>query len=475
MADTALQKQDSTKILLSGSSLDMLLRSGGSIDRLVSGGDSFEMMLNQPLKSTDIVLERLRKRRSSGGDSTGRGGRALERLLAHKLRNAGLIKTRWYRCKPYRACLVGTEIVAWMLQNNLASSEQECITTVTTLVDAGLLHHVTDAHSFKNEFLFYRFYADEENMRNSSSLGRKSNNTTKETRRAVEHENSMDMLIARMDNSSIDREMNAGTNSIDLDLDSLSEMEAEYKASSLSLSLSGAEFTSADLDDLRLPSDLKPKDDKEPAPENEPADSWFERKAQEWNQGLAAQPNAFSANQPMNDFNRKRSAGQSSDNLLAAERLAVPNDALKTQKVGSSALVGAGRPKPTPIGALISALIVKVKKHEATEVQVKTLVTLVSQLISALLVKMNNGAELATERTKLQSEVKALVDLASQTLIDVGSYAQACNCGERGVMPQSLMLQANVLMIGLRDLNSEWQSKGAAAFVEAVKSVYIDK
>ena len=29
------------------------------------------------------------------------------------------------------------------------------------LIDRGLIHHVVDKHSFKNQYIFYRFYEDE--------------------------------------------------------------------------------------------------------------------------------------------------------------------------------------------------------------------------------------------------------------------------------------------------------------------------
>ncbi|NJN22675.1 MAG: hypothetical protein HC812_17740, partial [Leptolyngbya sp. RL_3_1] len=41
----------------------------------------------------------------------------------------------------------------------IASRERRC--DWATLMEKGLLHHVTDEHFFKDDYLFYRFYADE--------------------------------------------------------------------------------------------------------------------------------------------------------------------------------------------------------------------------------------------------------------------------------------------------------------------------
>ncbi|MBL1210633.1 hypothetical protein [Geminocystis sp. GBBB08] len=75
--------------------------------------------------------------------------------------NKGLeIKDRKYRLTTYPLCFIGSEAVKWM-EKNYIISKSEAITLGQELMDLKIIHHVTDDHNFKNDYLFYRFYLDE--------------------------------------------------------------------------------------------------------------------------------------------------------------------------------------------------------------------------------------------------------------------------------------------------------------------------
>lgn len=50
--------------------------------------------------------------------------------------------------------------MSW-LRDNLGLSQAEAIALGQRLIEEKWIHHVTDDHQFKNEYLFYRFYMDE--------------------------------------------------------------------------------------------------------------------------------------------------------------------------------------------------------------------------------------------------------------------------------------------------------------------------
>lgn len=85
----------------------------------------------------------------------------LEELVA-KMRNVGgvRIENHWYNLKIYRKSFVGNEAVIWLM-NSLKISRENAIRLGKRLVDEKWIHHVTDDHTFKDEYLFYRFYWDE--------------------------------------------------------------------------------------------------------------------------------------------------------------------------------------------------------------------------------------------------------------------------------------------------------------------------
>lgn len=68
---------------------------------------------------------------------------------------------RWHNSRRYKSCLIGSEAVA-CLQQIYDASLEEALRLGQLLIESGQLHHVVDGHGFKDEYLFYRFYCDEE-------------------------------------------------------------------------------------------------------------------------------------------------------------------------------------------------------------------------------------------------------------------------------------------------------------------------
>ena len=86
----------------------------------------------------------------------------LRDLIATMRGRDGLdIKTRRHQLKLYKRCFVGSEAVDWLV-NQLNISRAKAVAVGQKLIDKKVIHHVSDEHTFKDEFLFYRFYEDEE-------------------------------------------------------------------------------------------------------------------------------------------------------------------------------------------------------------------------------------------------------------------------------------------------------------------------
>ena len=82
--------------------------------------------------------------------------------LVKKMRepNGLEIKDRRFRLQVYVDCFVGSEAVDWMTQTqNL--TRLEAVALGQLLVDRKIIHHVVDEQAFRDEYFFYRFYADE--------------------------------------------------------------------------------------------------------------------------------------------------------------------------------------------------------------------------------------------------------------------------------------------------------------------------
>lgn len=70
------------------------------------------------------------------------------------------IKDRRYRLNLYESCFIGQELVNWLVSNH-GCNREEAIELGQILVEKKIIHHVTDQHPFMDDYLFYRFYADE--------------------------------------------------------------------------------------------------------------------------------------------------------------------------------------------------------------------------------------------------------------------------------------------------------------------------
>ena len=84
------------------------------------------------------------------------------KILTNQMRGANgiKIKNRWYSFKLYPKCFTGNEAVDWFVKSQQVTRE-EAIQIGEMLISRQIIHHVHDAHDFKDEYLFYRFYIDE--------------------------------------------------------------------------------------------------------------------------------------------------------------------------------------------------------------------------------------------------------------------------------------------------------------------------
>ncbi|MDJ0555428.1 MAG: mechanosensitive ion channel [Microcoleaceae cyanobacterium MO_207.B10] len=75
--------------------------------------------------------------------------------------NGVSIRDRRHRWDLYSKCFIGSEAVEWLMHTQKVTLN-EAVSIGQLLIDRGLIHHVHDKHGFKNEYIFYRFYADEQ-------------------------------------------------------------------------------------------------------------------------------------------------------------------------------------------------------------------------------------------------------------------------------------------------------------------------
>ncbi len=79
------------------------------------------------------------------------------------------IRDRRHGIQSFPRCFIGQDAVAWFMKTQRAS-ESEAIRLGQILVDRCFIHHVTDEHDFRNEYLFYRFFSDEQFERDADHL-----------------------------------------------------------------------------------------------------------------------------------------------------------------------------------------------------------------------------------------------------------------------------------------------------------------
>ena len=84
--------------------------------------------------------------------------------LAARVKHVLDIRDRKYGfpSKTYLKCFVGREAVSQLIEEGIASDEEDAVSIGNMMLNAGVFHHVLDAHPFENANLFYRFVADED-------------------------------------------------------------------------------------------------------------------------------------------------------------------------------------------------------------------------------------------------------------------------------------------------------------------------
>ncbi|CAN7996456.1 unnamed protein product [Ixodes hexagonus] len=93
-----------------------------------------------------------------------RAGWVLRTLLLYQAPQ--LVRDRKYHMRHFRRCMVGTEMVDWLLQvpptHMRLNSRAQAAGMWQVLLEEGVIKHVTHEHQFKDKYLFYRFREDEE-------------------------------------------------------------------------------------------------------------------------------------------------------------------------------------------------------------------------------------------------------------------------------------------------------------------------
>eukprot|EP00730_Choanoeca_flexa_P015622 TRINITY_DN7215_c1_g1_i1.p1 TRINITY_DN7215_c1_g1~~TRINITY_DN7215_c1_g1_i1.p1 ORF type:complete len:669 (+),score=187.63 TRINITY_DN7215_c1_g1_i1:53-2059(+) len=72
------------------------------------------------------------------------------------------VKDRRYRMQSYKSCFVGKEAVDYMIRAKMVINRSDAIELGNALIEAGKWAHVLREHDFKDDYLFYRFAADED-------------------------------------------------------------------------------------------------------------------------------------------------------------------------------------------------------------------------------------------------------------------------------------------------------------------------
>ncbi|XP_053373396.1 rap guanine nucleotide exchange factor 4-like isoform X2 [Mercenaria mercenaria] len=96
-------------------------------------------------------------------DRLARAGLVLRTVLL--ARAPHMIRDRKFHLRTYRRCMVGTEMVDWLLQQSaLVHSRTQAVGMWQALVEEGVVVHVCHEHQFKDKYLFYRFHEDDEGV-----------------------------------------------------------------------------------------------------------------------------------------------------------------------------------------------------------------------------------------------------------------------------------------------------------------------
>ncbi|XP_046573528.1 LOW QUALITY PROTEIN: rap guanine nucleotide exchange factor 4-like [Haliotis rubra] len=91
------------------------------------------------------------------------GGHVIRTVLL--TRAPHMIRDRKYHLRTYRRCMVGSEMVDWLLQpSTLVHSRNQAVGMWQALLEEGVIVHVCHQHQFKDKYLFYRFCEDDEGV-----------------------------------------------------------------------------------------------------------------------------------------------------------------------------------------------------------------------------------------------------------------------------------------------------------------------
>ncbi|XP_028668221.2 phosphatidylinositol 3,4,5-trisphosphate-dependent Rac exchanger 1 protein [Erpetoichthys calabaricus] len=82
-----------------------------------------------------------------------------------------IIKDRDYHLKAFKSVLPASKLVDWLIAQGDCSNRDDAVTLGVGLCNNGFMHHVLEKSEFKDEWQFFRFYADEE-MEGSGSKGK---------------------------------------------------------------------------------------------------------------------------------------------------------------------------------------------------------------------------------------------------------------------------------------------------------------
>ncbi|KAI8785990.1 rap guanine nucleotide exchange factor 4 [Biomphalaria glabrata] len=81
------------------------------------------------------------------------------------LKYSHMIRDRKYHLRVYKRCMVGSEMVDWLMNMfPKVDSRELAVGMFQALLEEGVLMHVCKQHPFLDKYLFYRFLEDEENL-----------------------------------------------------------------------------------------------------------------------------------------------------------------------------------------------------------------------------------------------------------------------------------------------------------------------
>ncbi|GBN42681.1 Rap guanine nucleotide exchange factor 4 [Araneus ventricosus] len=85
-----------------------------------------------------------------------------------------LIRDRKYHVRTFRKCLVGSEMVDWLMHQGAIyvriHSRSQAVGMWQALMEEGVISHVTNECQFKDKYLFYRFREDQQEVSSTPTL-----------------------------------------------------------------------------------------------------------------------------------------------------------------------------------------------------------------------------------------------------------------------------------------------------------------